>query len=159
MKKFISLSLSALALSSFLVFNATNANASENNYENNYNMNIRSMISIESQQGFSPFSDAFQPNIINFNQATNRFDFRYGINPINPGIHHFDRNTLTGVTSRGDHVLLNNGQIEGGSIVFDVVHQVTIPNFRDFEYFRIDVSYRDALWNQRREASMTFRIN
>lgn len=40
MKKFISLSLSALALSSFLMFNATQANAAENNYDNNYNWNV-----------------------------------------------------------------------------------------------------------------------
>ncbi|BBM14650.1 hypothetical protein ABVF54_15295 [Enterococcus mundtii] len=40
MKKFISLSLSALALSSFLMFNATQANATENNYDNNYNLNV-----------------------------------------------------------------------------------------------------------------------
>lgn len=40
MKKFISLSLSALALSSFLIFNATQANAAENNYDNNYNLNV-----------------------------------------------------------------------------------------------------------------------
>lgn len=40
MKKFISLSLSAFALSSFLIFNATQANAAENNYDNNYNLNV-----------------------------------------------------------------------------------------------------------------------
>lgn len=40
MKKFISLSLSALTLFSFLMFNVTNANAAEPNYDNNFNLNV-----------------------------------------------------------------------------------------------------------------------
>lgn len=40
MKKFISLSLSLLLISSFLTFNVTKANAAEQNYDNNFNLNI-----------------------------------------------------------------------------------------------------------------------
>lgn len=40
MKKFISLSLSALTLFSFLMFNVTNANAAEKKYDNNFNLNV-----------------------------------------------------------------------------------------------------------------------
>lgn len=68
MKKFISLSLSALALSSFLLFNVTNVTAAEQNYENNYNLNrgeeSRQLIFNLINDGFSNWnSSIFSPRI------------------------------------------------------------------------------------------------
>lgn len=110
------------------------------------------------QSGFSGFSDGFQQNVIDFNFQTNRFFFRYGVNLINPGTHIFTRNTLVGITSSGQEILLNNGSVQGGSLVYDIVHDTYIPNFHQFDSFRIDVSYHDTLWNQQRNAQMIFTL-
>lgn len=147
------LSISLLLLHSPLVF------AQLNSSETDLPTKEGNGLVIMHQSGFNGFSDGFQQNEISFNYQTNRFFFRYGINLINPGTHNFTENTLIGVTSSGDEVLLNNGSIQGGSLVFDVVHDTHISNYSQFEYFRIDVSYHDTLWYQQRSAVMIFRLN
>ncbi|MFW8578110.1 hypothetical protein ACOJBY_14990 [Enterococcus entomosocium] len=66
MKKFISLTLSALALSSFLMLNVTNANAAEQNYDNNLNV-VRGPLTGPDGENLYPGGGPshFMTNIIN----------------------------------------------------------------------------------------------
>ena len=109
--------------------------------------------------GFEGITDSFEMAVHTFNKTTNKLNFQDGVSLINPGSHIFTTNQLIGIKSNGSEVVLDKQSATGGGFVFTIKYQTQINDYKDYTHFRIDVVYRDILWNTERKATADFTID
>lgn len=122
--------------------------------------------------GFEGFLGWGIPAEHSFNASTNRLIFKDSVGAINPGTHNFSEVSLAGYlinsSNNGqaisspiltlDRIPLGTGSVYSGPLGYNVTFDTIIPNYEDYTYFTINISYSDRLWNQTRTATANFTI-